>query len=124
MDYRPTMINLTHVINIVAKELMGTINAVSRVREALGDSTNTSSQKKPPQAAAAPTTATGAAEDGAGARQAGGEGAKGEGGSAAGETMEVLPVMQVYLVFDSGTLSLPYLNVRGIYICFLASEIP
>lgn len=37
VDYRPTMINLTHVINIVAKELMGTIKSVSRVREALGD---------------------------------------------------------------------------------------
>eukprot|EP00752_Nemacystus_decipiens_P009956 g8879.t1 len=40
VDYRPTMINLTHVINIVTKELMGTIKAVSRVRDALGDSPN------------------------------------------------------------------------------------
>lgn len=37
MDYRPTMIDLTHVINIVAKELIGTIKSMSRMRDALGD---------------------------------------------------------------------------------------
>lgn len=62
VDYRPTMINLTHVINIVTKELMGTIKAVSRVREVLGDGPNpnasTSNIKKSAPAAAA----TGAAD--------------------------------------------------------------
>lgn len=62
VDYRPTMINLTHVINIVTKELMGTIKAVSRVREVLGDGPNpnasTSNIKKSAPAAAAGTGAT------------------------------------------------------------------
>jgi dynein heavy chain len=35
MDYRPTMINLTHAVNIVAKELISTINVVPRLREVL-----------------------------------------------------------------------------------------
>lgn len=32
------MVNLTHVTNIVAKELIGTVDTISRVRKALGDS--------------------------------------------------------------------------------------
>ena len=67
VDYRPTMINLTHVINIVTKELMGTINAVSRVREALGD--NATSTKRPalPSGNASTTTTATAAAAAAGA---------------------------------------------------------
>ena len=114
VDYRPTMINLTHVINIVTKELMGTIKAVSRVREALGDSPNanaaaaaapskkldaTSTTGEP---VGAPPVAKGEGE-GEGEGSAGttgqsagegaaGEGAAGEGGSGAGG---LLPVAQV-----------------------------
>ncbi|CAM9228493.1 unnamed protein product, partial [Choristocarpus tenellus] len=46
VDYRPTMINLTHVINIVAKEMMSTISVVPRLRGVLCD------PKKVSQAAA------------------------------------------------------------------------
>ena len=35
IDYRPTMINLTHVVNIVAKELISTVAVVPRLREVL-----------------------------------------------------------------------------------------
>ena len=35
VDYRPTMINLTHVVNIVAKELISTVAVVPRLKEAL-----------------------------------------------------------------------------------------
>lgn len=41
VDYRPTMVNLTHVTNVVAKELIGTVDTISRVRKALGDSIDT-----------------------------------------------------------------------------------
>ena len=123
VDYRPTMINLTHVINIVTKELMGTINAVSRVREALGD--NATSTKRPalPSGNASTTTtataaaaaagagnpsaasgappesagdAVGAAEGGGGANQGTGEGGGGEreGGGAAAAA-DPVPMSQV-----------------------------
>ena len=35
VDYNPTMINLTHVVNIVAKELISTVAVVPRLREVL-----------------------------------------------------------------------------------------
>lgn len=121
VDYRPTMINLTHVINIVTKELMGTIKAVSRVREALGDgpgpnanlSANAAAAaaphaatgaKKPasttatggPVAASSAVEGAGADGDGAAAKagQPAGEGstAAGEGGGGGGS---LLPVAQV-----------------------------
>lgn len=94
------MIKLTHVINIVAKELMGTINAVSRVREALGDA----SVKKPPAIAAHVATTDGGdptgtvANGGEGivtADQGAGEGAVAE-GKGLGEGAVDLPVAQVY----------------------------
>lgn len=100
VDYRPTMIKLTHVINIVAKELMGTINAVSRVREALGDT----SAKKPPAIAAHVATTDGGdatgtvANGGEGmvtADQGAGEGAVAE-GKGLGEGAVDLPVAQVH----------------------------
>lgn len=121
VDYRPTMINLTHVINIVTKELMGTINAVSRVREALGDNTTSTKRPAPPSgnasttttataaaagagnpsasSGAAPESAGGtvvAAEGGGGANQATGEGGGGEreGGSAAAAA-DPVPISQV-----------------------------
>jgi dynein heavy chain len=37
IDYKPTMINLTHVVNIVAKELISTVAAVPRLREVLNN---------------------------------------------------------------------------------------
>lgn len=103
------MINLTHVINIVTKELMGTIKAVSRVREALGDTPNPAA-KKPAAPAAAGPNATGDAAGAAsptpaaagstkaavvGAPVVEGEGAgqvAGEGGGAEGAGL--LPVTQ------------------------------
>lgn len=106
VDYRPTMINLTHVINIVTKELMGTIKAVSRVREALGDTPNAAAKKPPAPAAAGPTAAATATTDtaAAGSNEAAvvgapvveGEGAgqvAGDGGGA--ESAGILPVTQV-----------------------------
>lgn len=128
VDYRPTMINLTHVINIVTKELMGTIKAVSRVREALGDSPNpnanananaaatsnaaAASAKKPAEATAAgePVAASPAVEgegEGEGASgtagQPAGEGAGGEGGSGGGGG-NLLPVAQVGVCGGRGTV--------------------
>ena len=35
VDYRPTMINLTHVVNVVAKEMISTVSVVPRLREVL-----------------------------------------------------------------------------------------
>ena len=40
VDYRPTMINLTHVVNIVAKELISTVGVVPRL-------TNVDSEESP-----------------------------------------------------------------------------
>lgn len=111
VDYRPTMINLTHIINIVVKELIGTINAVSRVREALGD--NAPIAKKPAVAAATTTasittdnvaaTTTAAADPtgetvggngGGGATNTAGEGAGGE-AKAPGEGLALVSMPQV-----------------------------
>lgn len=114
------MINLTHVINIVTKELMGTIKAVSRVRDALGDNPNpnatgvTGAKKPTATATAAITTgATDATKEAhpvveggggvdapAGAGQAAGEGGGGEGDAAvvagaASAGGDMLPVAQV-----------------------------
>lgn len=38
LDYRPTVMSLTHTVNIVAKELISTITVVPRLRESLADS--------------------------------------------------------------------------------------
>jgi dynein heavy chain, axonemal len=37
LDYRPTVMSLTHTVNIVAKELISTITVVPRLRESLAD---------------------------------------------------------------------------------------
>ncbi|CAB1114177.1 unnamed protein product [Ectocarpus sp. CCAP 1310/34] len=121
VDYRPTMINLTHVINIVTKELMGTIKAVSRVRDALGDNPNPNATgvtgAKKPTATATAAIATGTADAAkgaypvvegegeadapAGAGQAAGDGGGGEGdaavvaGASSGGGGDMLPVAQV-----------------------------
>lgn len=110
VDYRPTMINLTHVINIVTKELMGTIKAVSRVREALGDSPNAIAAAKKPAAptSTGPTATADAAAVSTEAAVVGapvveGEGAPGAGQSAGegggGEAGGLLPVTQVKKLF-------------------------
>lgn len=105
LDYRPTMINLTHVINIVAKELMGTINAVSRVREALGD--NASSAKKSttaapasaPAAAGTPVTAVAGVDSTSVTATGGGSQGAGEGtgreSKGVSDGAEVVPATQV-----------------------------
>ena len=103
------MINLTHVINIVIKELMGTVNAISRVREILGDSANaniTSTKKTvaiatpatqaSPAVAADPKTGVASATEGrVSAIQAVGAEPTGDGSKEGGEETEVLPVAQV-----------------------------
>lgn len=50
------MVNLTHVINIVAKELIGTVDTISRVRTALGDSINTNTLPKKTVTVTTPAT--------------------------------------------------------------------
>lgn len=124
------MINLTHVINIVTKELMGTIKAVSRVRDALGDNANPNATgvtgaKKPAATATAASTAgaadaakeghpvvegEGGADAPAAAGQAAGEGGGGEGdavvaagaASAGGDMLPVAQVSNSYRVSDDG----------------------
>ncbi|GMI05338.1 hypothetical protein TrVE_jg1168 [Triparma verrucosa] len=47
VDYRPTMINLTHVVNIVAKELISCLGVVPRLKDAvLSDEADTVSEEK------------------------------------------------------------------------------
>lgn len=122
------MINLTHVINIVAKELIGTINAVSRIREALGDSsadpagvsTTFAKTTLTPGAAAATVTTTttdtttggvGGEGNGAGGEsgvvtasgQVTGEAVgAGEGKGATADAVEALPVSQVGVQVAAG----------------------
>lgn len=104
VDYRPTMINLTHVINIVAKELMGTIKSVSRVRETLGDT----SAKNPGSSGALPDVISAGAVGGAeglGAQGAG-EGAGAEvKGAAEGDMPVTAHVREIYEGYDAGGLT-------------------
>lgn len=93
------MINLTHVINIVAKDLMGTIKSVSRLREALGDS---SAKKAGVVIAAVPAananaassmmaaTGGGGGEEGVGGIQGAGEGVGAE-AKVAGDDGDAMP---------------------------------
>ena len=47
VDYRPTMINLTHVVNIVAKELISTVAVVPRLRDVLAAQQQQQTQQQP-----------------------------------------------------------------------------
>lgn len=97
VDYRPTMINLTHVTNIVAKELIGTVKSIPRVREALGEAC-----PKKAGVVVAPITSTGSpapkavpnAEGEEGANQVAGEKTGGEVKRTA-EGADIVPVAQV-----------------------------